>query len=79
MIPPKLSSFRHPSTSSVIRCRNDLFKNSFIPYVVREWNRLCTEIRNSTSWQELGNRFYLLVNKPAFHWIQFVTLLVSNH
>ena len=52
MIPPKLSSFRHPSTSSVIRCRNDLFKNSFIPYVVREWNRLCTEIRNSTSWQE---------------------------
>ena len=35
-----------------MRCRNNCFKNSFIPYVVREWNRLSTEIRNSTSCQE---------------------------
>ena len=35
-----------------MRCRNDYFENSFIPYVVREWNRLSTEIRNSTSCQE---------------------------
>ena len=28
---------------------DELFKNSFIPYVVREWNRLSTEIRNSNS------------------------------
>ena len=36
VIPPKLNLLRHPSTNSVIRCRNDYFKNSFIPYVVRE-------------------------------------------
>ena len=54
LIPPssKLNSLRHPSTYSVMRCRNDYFENSFIPYVVREWNRLSTEIRYSTSCQE---------------------------
>ena len=36
-IPPKLKLLRHPNTYSVMRCRNDNFKNSFIPYVVREW------------------------------------------
>ena len=35
-----------------MRCRNDYFKNSFIRYVVREWNKLSTEIRNSTSYQQ---------------------------
>ena len=48
-MPPKLNSLRHPDNYSVMRCRNDYFKNSFIPYVVREWNRLSTEIRNSNS------------------------------
>ena len=49
LIPPKLNSLCHPNTYSVTRCRNDYFKNSFIPYTVREWNRLTTQIRNSTS------------------------------
>ena len=35
-----------------MRCRSDYFKNSFIPYVVRKWNRLSTEVRNSTYCQE---------------------------
>ena len=52
LIPPKLNSLRHPNTYSVMRCRNDYFKNSFIPYVVRERNSLGTEIRNSTSYQQ---------------------------
>ena len=30
-----------------------ILKNSFIPYVGKEWNRLSTETRNSTSCQEL--------------------------
>ena len=49
LIPQKLNSLRHPNTYSVMRCRNNYFKNSFIPYVMREWNKLSTEIRNSTS------------------------------
>ena len=51
LIPQKLNSLRHPNTYSVMRCRNDYFKNSFIPYVVREWNRLSIEVCNSTSCQ----------------------------
>ena len=52
LIPRKLNSLRHPNTYSVMRCRNDYFKNSFIPYVVREWNKLSTEIRSTTSYQQ---------------------------
>ena len=52
LIPPKLNSLRHPNTYSVMRCRKDYSKKFFIPYVVRKWNRLSTEIRNSTSCQE---------------------------
>ena len=52
LIPPKLNSLLHPNIYSVMRCRNDHFKNSFIPYVVREWNKLTVEIRNSISCQE---------------------------
>ena len=35
-----------------MRCRNDYFKNLNIPFVVREWNKLSTEIHNSTSYQQ---------------------------
>ena len=52
LIPSKLNSLCHPNTYSVMRCKNDYFKNSFIPYVLREWNILSTEIRYSTSCQE---------------------------
>ena len=57
LIPPKLNSLRHPNTYPVMRCRNDYFKNSFIPYVVRGWNKLSTEIRNSTSYQQFRKSF----------------------
>ena len=64
LIPPKLNSLRHPSTYSLMRCRNDYFKNSFIPYVVKEWNRLSTKIRNSTSWQQFRKLLLSLI-KPS--------------
>ena len=67
LIPPKLNSLRHPNSYSVMRCRNDYFKIFFIPYVTREWNRLSTEIRNSTSSQQLRNCFYLSLNQPVLH------------
>ena len=49
LILPKLNSLWDPDTYSAMRCRRDYFKNSFIPYVVREKNKLDTEIRNCTS------------------------------
>ena len=66
MIPPTLNSLRHANTYSGMRFRNDYFKNSFIPYVVRESNGLSTEVRNSASYQEFSK-------------LLFITLLVSNY
>ena len=66
LIPPKLNSLRHPNTYSVMRCRND--------YVVREWNKLSTDIRNSTLTKNLGNNSYLSLNQPALHYFLFITL-----
>ena len=51
LIPPKLNSLCHPNTYSAMRCRNDYFRNSFIPSVVRKWKK--TEIRNSNSYQQI--------------------------
>ena len=64
LIPPKLNSLRHPNTYSVMRCRNDYFKNSLKPYVAREWNRLSTEIRNSTFCQQF-RKLLLSFIKPT--------------
>ena len=52
LIPPKLNSFRHPNTYSVMRCRNDYFILLFFFFLYREWNRLNTENYNSNSCQK---------------------------
>ena len=64
LIPPKLNSPRYPNTYSVMRCRNNYFKNSFIPHAVRKWNNLSTEIRNSSSHQQFG-KLLLSFIKPT--------------
>ena len=56
-------------------------KNSFIPYVVREWNKMSTEIRNSTTYQQFKKSF-LSFTKPtcsslfSIHHLVGVKLLV---
>ena len=47
-----------------MKCRNDYFKNLFIRYVVGECNKLRTEIRNSTSCQELRKSMLCFI-KPT--------------
>ena len=47
-------------------CRNDYFKNSFIPYVVGECNKLRTEIRNSTSCQEFRKSMLCFIKPTSF-------------
>ena len=66
LIPPKFNSLCHPNTNSVMRCRNDYLKKFFIPYVVRKWNRLSTEIRNSTSCQEFRKSLLSFIKPTCF-------------
>ena len=61
LITPKLNSFWHPNAYSVMRCRNDDFKNPVIPYVVRKWKKVSNKIRNSASCQQFTCYFKLLV------------------
>ena len=72
LIPPKLNSLCQPNTYSVMRCRNDYFKHYSMPYVAREWNRVNTEIRNSTSCQEFRKSLLSFI-KPTW------SLLFSIH
>ena len=51
LIRPKLHSLGLLNIYLVTRYKSYYFKNSFISYVVREWNKLSTEICNSTSYQ----------------------------
>ena len=66
LIPPKLIRLCHPNAYSIMRCRNDYCKNSFIPYVVREWNKLSIEIRNSTYYQQLRKSLLTFI-KPTLN------------
>ena len=64
LISTKLNSLWHPNIYSVTHCRKYHFKNSFIRYVVREWNKLSTEIRDSTSYQQYRKSLLSFV-KPS--------------
>ena len=46
LIPPILNSHHHPGCYRVLYCRKDLFRNSFLPFSINEWNKLGSDIRN---------------------------------
>ena len=79
LIPPKLNSFRHPNTYSVMRCRNDYFILLFFFFCIENGTDWTLKITIQTLAKNLGNRFYLLLNQPALHCFLFITLMVSNY
>ena len=48
-IPPLQRSHRYPRSFKTLRCRTELFRNSFLPFTVNEWNKLNYDIKNSVS------------------------------
>ena len=48
LIPPKLNTLLHPNTYL-----KDYFKNPFITFVEREWDKLSTGVCNTTSYEQL--------------------------
>ena len=44
-----ISSGRHVSSFNTVFCSSEYFKNSLIPNVINEWNKLNADIRSSTS------------------------------
>ena len=46
LIPPIINSHRNPGCYRALYCRTDLFRNSFLPFGINEWNKLDPDIRN---------------------------------
>ena len=51
LILPLQRSHRYPGCFKTSRCRTELFRNSFLPFTVNEWNKLNSDIKNSDSYE----------------------------
>ena len=56
-------SLRGPQNHRIPTCRKELYKRSFLPTVIEEWNKLAIEIRNKNSISCFKN--YLNRKKPT--------------
>ena len=50
LIPSMRTSARQPNTFTSFYCRTEYFQNSFLPYVIKEWNKLDPDKRSCQSY-----------------------------
>ena len=55
LIPPIINSHRNPGCYRAFYCRTDLFRNSFLPFSINEWNKLDPDIINLDSSEMFHN------------------------
>ena len=69
------SSCQHVNSFYAISCKSEYFKNSLIPNVINEWNKLDPDIRNSTSYKLFYNtllKFIRPVQTKTFNIIRTI-------
>ena len=64
-IPPVSQSQRHPNTFNSISCRTEYFKNSFLPYVIGEWNKLNPKIQRCGSYNIFWKSILIFIRPSA--------------
>ena len=64
-IPPVSQPQRHPNTFNSISCRIEYFKNSFLPYVIGEWNKLNPEIQRCGSYNIFWKSILIFIRPSA--------------
>ena len=66
LIPTAIHSYniRSLGTYNTYYCRTDMFKNSFFPYTVNEWNKLDSKICASKSFLTFRNSLLRLIRPP---------------
>ena len=64
LIPPLQRSHRYPGCFKTLRCRTELFRNSFLPFTINEWNKLDSDIKNSDSY-EMFRKKHLAFIRPV--------------
>ena len=89
LIPPIINSHRNPGCYRALYCRTDLFRNSFLPFSINEWNKLDPDIRNIDS-QEMfrkkrlnfirtsGKSFFNIYNPQGFKLLNRLRLGFSH-
>ena len=61
---------QHVNSFNLVYCESEYFKNSFIPNVIYEWNKLDPDNRSSASYNLFRNtllKFIRLVQKKTFN------------
>ena len=64
------SSRRQVNPFNTVSCKSEYFKNSFVPNVINEWNKLDPDIRSSTSYNQFRNtllKFIRPAQRKTFH------------
>ena len=51
LVPPMRTSARQPNTFTSFYCRTEYFQNSFLPYVIKEWNKLDPDKQSCQSYE----------------------------
>ena len=64
LLPPMRRSGRHVNSFNTVSCKSEYFKDSFIPNVINEWNKLDPDIGNPTSYNLFRNTLLRFV-RPA--------------
>ena len=63
MLPPLQRSQRNQGFFQSLLCRTEIFKNSFLPYTINEWNKLDPEIRRIDLYVGFGKKLLSFI-KP---------------
>ena len=64
LIPSMRTSARQPNTFTSFYCRTEYFQNSFLPYVIKEWNKLDPDKRSCQSYESF-RKALLNVIRPS--------------
>ncbi len=58
-------TLRNASDIPIIPCRTQLYTNSYLPSVIRDWNRLDDNVRNAPSLMSFKSRISKNISKPS--------------
>ena len=64
LLPPIRRSRQHVNSFNMVSCKSEYFKNSFIPNVTNEWDKLDPDIRSSSSYNLFRNTLLKFI-RPA--------------
>ena len=70
LLPSIRSSRRHVNSFNTVFCKSEYFKNSLIPNIINEWNKLNADIRSSTSHNLFRNtllKFIRIARRKTFN------------